>query len=207
MLALLQRNITKAVPWGSSVAVALALKYPELVGALILASGYFYPTFRGDVIFLSGPSIPAIGDILSHTISPILGRIMRPLFMRKVFGPAPVPRKFDEFPKEMALRPSQIRASAAETALMIPDAFAFSKRYADLKMPVVIVAGEEDRLIDIDKQSARLHADVTHSTLHRVPGAGHMVHQTATDAVMGAVDEAAGARLENSRISAKQRLA
>jgi hypothetical protein len=43
--------------------------------------------------------------------------------MRKMFGPAPVPRKFDEFPKEMALRPSQIRASAAETALMIPDAF------------------------------------------------------------------------------------
>ena len=127
--------------------------------------------------------------------------------MRKVFGPAPVPRKFDEFPKEMALRPSQIRASAAETALMIPDAFALSKRYADLKMPVVIVAGQEDRLIDIDKQSARLHADVTHSTLHRVPGAGHMVHQTATDAVMSAVDEAAGARLENSRISAKQRLA
>ena len=72
---------------------------------------------------------------MSHTISPILGRIMRPLFMRKMFGPAPVPRKFDEFPKEMALRPSQIRASAAETALMIPDAFALSKRYADLKMP------------------------------------------------------------------------
>ena len=108
--------------------------------------------------------------------------------MRKMFEPAPMPRKFDEFPKEMALRPSQIRASAAETALMVPDAFALSKRYADLKMPV-IVAGQEDRLIDIDKQSARLHEDVTHSTLHRVPGAGHMVHQTATDAVMAAIDK------------------
>jgi pimeloyl-ACP methyl ester carboxylesterase len=193
--------------WGASVAVALALKYPAFVRALVLASGYFYPTFRSDVVFLSGPSIPGIGDLMSHTISPILGRIMRPLFMRKMFGPAPVPGKFDEFPKEMALRPSQIRASAAETALMIPDAFALSKRYAELKMPVVIVAGQEDRLIDTDKQSARLHEDVTHSTLHRVPGAGHMVHQTATDAVMAAIDEVAGARLENSRISAKQRLA
>ena len=26
---------------------------------------------------------------MSHTISPILGRIMRPLFMRKMFEPAP----------------------------------------------------------------------------------------------------------------------
>ena len=190
--------------WGASVAVMLALKYPALVGALVLASGYFYPTFRGDVVFLSGPSLPVIGDIMSHTVSPILARLMRPFFMRKMFGPAPVPRKFDEFPKEMALRPSQIRASAAETALMIPDAFALRSRYADLKMPVVIIAGEEDRLIDIDKQSARLHQEIAQSALHRVPGAGHMVHQTATDAVMLAIDEAAGARMEHR---AKQRLA
>jgi hypothetical protein len=32
---------------------------------------------------------------------------------------------------------------------MIPDAFKFRNRYADLKMPVYI-AGEQDRLIDID---------------------------------------------------------
>jgi hypothetical protein len=38
---------------------------------------------------------------------------------------------------------------------MIPDAFMLQGRYADLKMPV---AGEEDRLIDIDSQSARLHS-------------------------------------------------
>jgi pimeloyl-ACP methyl ester carboxylesterase len=193
--------------WGASVAVTMALKYPAFVGALVLASGYFYPTCRSDVVFLSGPSFPGIGDIMSHTISPILGRIMRPAFLRKVFGPAPVPRKFGEFPKEMALRPSQIRASAAETALMIPDAFALCKRYADLRMPVVIIAGEQDRLIDIDKQSARLHRHVTQSILHRVPGAGHMVHQTATDAVMAAIDEAAGATLEPWEIRAKQRLA
>ena len=87
---------------------------------------------------------------------------------------------------------------------MIPDALALRSRYADLKMPVVIIAGEKDRLIDIDKQSARLHGDVAQSKLHRVPRAGHMVHQTATDAVMVAIDEAASARLEHSRIRAKQ---
>ena len=195
--ALIQIGISRATvlghSWGSSVAVALALKYPEFVGALILASGYFYPTARADVAILSGPSLPFIGDILSHTISPILARLMRPLFMRQIFGPAPVPGKFDGFPKEMALRPSQIRASAAETALMVPDAFASQKDYAHLKMPVVIVAGEEDRLIDINKQSARIHGDITQSILHRIPGAGHMVHQTATIALMAAIDEAMGA--------------
>ena len=76
---------------------------------------------------------------------------------------------------------------------MVPDAFASQKDYAHLKMPVVIVAGEEDRLIDINKQSARLHGDITQSILHRIPDAGHMVHQTETIAVMAAIDEATGA--------------
>ena len=84
---------------------------------------------------------------------------MWPLLMAKIFGPRRVPKKFEGFPKEMALRPSQIRASAAESALMIPDAIHFSDEYANLKMPVVIVAGDEDRLVDIEAQSARLHAD------------------------------------------------
>jgi pimeloyl-ACP methyl ester carboxylesterase len=177
--------------WGASVAVALALKYPGLVRGLVLASGYYYPTVRPDVVAMAAPSLPLIGDILSHTLSPLISRATWPLMMAKIFGPRSVPRKFEAFPKEMALRPSQIRASAAESALMIPDAFHLRNKYADLKVPVVIIAGEQDRLVDIDAQSARLHSDVSQSRFHRVPGTGHMIHQTATDQVMSAISEVA----------------
>ena len=155
--------------WGASVAVALALKYPDLVRGLVLASGYYFPTVRPDVVAMGAPSLPLIGDILSHTLSPLISRAIWPLMMAKIFGPRSVPKKFEAFPKEMALRPSQIRASAAESALMIPDAFHFRDQYADLKMPVVIIAGEQDRLVDIDTQSARLHSDISQSRFHRVP--------------------------------------
>jgi pimeloyl-ACP methyl ester carboxylesterase len=103
-----------------------------------------------------------------------------------------VPKKFAGFPKEMALRPSQLRASAAESALMIPAAFASHKDYAALTMPVAIIAGDDDQLIDTDEQSARLHRDILQSTLRRVSGVGHMVHQSATDVVMAAIDETQG---------------
>ena len=176
--------------WGASVAVALALKAPKLVRGLVLASGYYYPTLRPDVIAMSAPALPLAGDLLLHTVAPLMSRLMWPLMMAKIFGPRSVPDKFGKFPKEMALRPSQIRASAAESGLMIPDAYHFQDRYAELKMPVVIIAGEEDRLIDIDTQSARLHADVKQSTFHRVSDSGHMIHQTATNRVMAAIDEA-----------------
>jgi len=194
-LAMKQIGITRAKvlghSWGASVAVALALKHPGTVAHLILASGYYYPTPRADVLLLSGPAVPVLGDILSHTMAPILARLLWPLLIRKIFGPAKVPAKFESFPKEMALRPSQIRASAAETALMIPNAFALRGKYADLKMPVVIIAGDQDRLVDTDAQSARLHEELPRSTFRRVTPAGHMVHQTATALVMMAIDEVA----------------
>jgi pimeloyl-ACP methyl ester carboxylesterase len=95
----------------------------------------------------------------------------------------------------MAVRPSQMRAAAAEAAMMIPTAFVGSKTYGELKMPTIILAGEEDRLIDINKQSARLHGQVQQSKLHRISGAGHMIQQSATPAFVAAIDQAAAESL------------
>jgi pimeloyl-ACP methyl ester carboxylesterase len=198
--ALERLNVSNALvlghSWGASVAVALALKYPTLVRGLILASGYYYPTARPDVIAMGMPALPLIGDVLSYTVSPLISRAVWPLMMAKIFGPRSVPEKFGAFPKEMALRPSQIRASAAESALMIPDALLLRNQYADLQMPVLIIAGDQDRLIDIDTQSARLHSDVRQSRFHRVAGNGHMIQQTATHQVMAAIREVAAASTE-----------
>lgn len=174
--------------WGASVAVAMALKHPQRVRGLVLASGYYFPTARVDMALLSGPAVPLLGDVARYTIAPIASRLMWPALMRKIFGPAPVPEKFDAFPEEMAVRPSQIRAEAAESALLIPSAAAMCNDYATLTMPVAIVAGAEDRLIDPAAQSHRLHQAIAQSSLHLVPGCGHMVHQTSPDAVMAAIN-------------------
>ena len=182
------RAIVLGHSWGTLVALALALKHPEVVRSLVLASGYYYPNARADVGMLSLPAIPLIGDLLSHTVSPLVSRLMWPLLLRRIFGPSPVPKKFKGFPEEMAVRPSQIRTSAAESALMIPAALTLFKDYGKLQMPVAIVAGAEDRLIE-SEQAARLNGDIPHSTLRRVPGTGHMVHQTATAEIMSAIDK------------------
>ena len=74
---------------------------------------------------------------------------------------------------------------------MIPAAFASSKTYSELEMPMIILAGENDRLINIDEQSARLHDEVKQSKLHRIAGAGHMIQQSATPDLMAAIDDVA----------------
>ena len=191
--ALVQIGIPRATvlghSWGASVAVALALSHPRFVGSLVLVSGYYYPTFRADIPLLSGPAIPVIGDVISYTVAPIISRLIWPLLLRRIFAPAPVPEKFALFPKEMVLRPAQLRASAEETALMIPGAFTLQWRYRDLTMPVVIIVGEDDRLVEAT-QSARLHRGVRQSTFISVANTGHMVQQTATARVLEAIDGA-----------------
>jgi pimeloyl-ACP methyl ester carboxylesterase len=177
--------------WGASVAVGLALRDPRSVMGLVLASGYHFPTMRIDAVLLSALALPVAGDLVRHTAAPVLARLIWPLLLGKIFGPAPVPRKFRGFPREMAVRPSQLRAAAAESALLLPAASAAAKNYDRLKMPVMIVAGAGDRLVDPDAQSRRLHREIRGSRLRMVHGAGHMVHQTHTEAVLSAVHEVA----------------
>ncbi len=94
-----QHAIVLGHSWGASVAVALAARHPSFVEALVLASGYYFPTARADVATLSAPAIPGLGDIVSLTISPILSRWMWPAMLRKMFGPRSVPKKFAGFPQ------------------------------------------------------------------------------------------------------------
>lgn len=191
--ALSRLGVTQALvlghSWGASVATALAMRHPQSVSGLVLVSGYYFPTFRPDMALLSGPAVPVLGDLVRHTVAPVLTRFLWPLLLRKIFAPAPVPPKFGRFPKEMAVRPSQLRAAAAESALLGPVAASAVNRYAELEMPVVVVAGTGDRLIDPEAQAQRLHREIAGSSLRLVSGAGHMVHQTHTGAVLSAIEE------------------
>jgi pimeloyl-ACP methyl ester carboxylesterase len=193
--ALQQLNIEQPVvlghSWGTLVALAMALDYPADVRGLVLLSGYYYPTVRLDVPLVSGPAIPGIGDLMRYTISPLLGRLTWPLMRKRLFGPSEPPPRFAEFPVGMMMRPSQLRASAAEALLMIPAVMALRHRYHELAVPLVIMAGTDDKYVKTDAQSERLHHALPNSELRLVPGAGHMVHHLAPQQVMQAIESAA----------------
>ena len=188
-----RRALVLGHSWGASVAIAMALRDPGFVRGLILESGYYYGSARADVLLMSPPAVPLIGDILRFTVSPVLARLLWPAMIAKLFSPNPIAATFEGVPSEMALRPSQLRASAAESALMIPDALAVQHRYGALSMPVAIVAGTGDKMVDVNDQAVRLHRAVPHSSLHIVDHCGHMVHHTAPSEVMAAVEAVAAA--------------
>lgn len=174
--------------WGTLVALSMALEVPDFVRGLVLLSGYYYPSLRADVPLLSGPAIPLVGDVMRYTVSPLITRMLwRPL-TKAVFSPQPVDPRFRELPVWMLLRPSQLRASAAETAMMVPAAGALAKRYPELKVPAVIMAGTKDRLVDFGHNSERLDERLPDSELQLQPGVGHMTHYAHPEKVLAAVD-------------------
>ena len=173
--------------FGATVAAAYALRYP--VERLVLVSGYYYPSLRLDAPFLIPPAIPILGDLMRYTVSPLVGRLLWPVWLRLIFGPAPVPRRFRQFPTWLALRPLQLRAVGEDAAVLLPAVAAMAPEYSRLKVPTVVVAGADDRYVS-PRQSMRLHGEIAGSELVLVPGAGHMVHHVAPAAVMDAVTSA-----------------
>jgi pimeloyl-ACP methyl ester carboxylesterase len=204
--ALTAIGVTEAVifghSWGTTVAAAMAVRHPSMVSGLVLASGYYFPTPRIDLALLATPAIPVIGDVMRFTVSPILARLAWPVILRRIFGPAEVPPKFSRFPREMAVRPFQLRSAAAESGLLIPDAARQQDSYSRIRASVVIIAGDGDEVISTERQSARLHHELPNSRFHRISGVGHMVHQSATEDVLLAIDEAVGMSQRQSRSGA-----
>ena len=99
-------------------------------------------------------------------MSPGIGRIITPAVVRESFSPLPTPERFKaEFPFALTVRPSQIRATAEEAALMTPAAAELQHGYHSLQMPVVILAGADDAIVDMQDHSARLRRDILRSQL------------------------------------------
>ncbi len=177
--------------WATLVALNMALDHPQDFAAVVLLSGFYYPAARLDVPAMSVAAVPLLGNVLCQTILPLVARLMLPRIIRWLFAPSPVtPRFRAQFPLPLSLRPSQIRAGAGDTALMIPGTLAICRRYGELSMPLVLAAGTRDNVVDFRSHSARLHRDVPHSRLHAIATDGHMIHHTATAEVEAAIDEA-----------------
>ncbi|WP_306397663.1 alpha/beta fold hydrolase [Telluria beijingensis] len=193
--ALLELNVDSAIvaghSWGTLVALSLGLQAPDFVRGLVLVSGYYYPSARLDVMVGAPPAVPLVGDALRYTVAPLAGRLIWPAAVGRAFAPMPVAESFRATSPWMSLRPSQLRANAADSSLMIPGAASLARRYGRLKVPVQILAGTQDGVCSCARNAERLHAALRHSELSLTPGVGHMLHYAEPGKVLGAIDAVA----------------
>lgn len=180
--------------WGTLVALQLAFRHPSVVRGLVLAAGYYFPTARPDVMMASVGTLPVIGSLLCHTLLPVMARFTWPAAVRNLFFPAEVPKTFGAFPRGLALRPSQMRTSAEESALMIPSTKGLADMCKSLRVPVALVCGAGDQVVD-PSHSGRLHRLIPNATVRSFLFSGHMVHHTSRVQVEELINDVA--RLAN----------
>jgi pimeloyl-ACP methyl ester carboxylesterase len=167
----------------------MALDEPSAVAGLLLLSGYFYGTARPDVWPASIPAIPLVGDVMAHTVLPLIGRLIGPAAIKASFAPAPISAKIAAFPLALTLRPSQVRATAADTAMMVPSALEISRRFPELDVPLIVMAGEDDLIAHPNEHAKRFVKEVQGAELRLIPDQGHLFHYAVPDMVVTAMGD------------------
>lgn len=196
----IERPVVLGHSMGTLVALALALDHPAQVQSLVLLSGYYYPEFRLDALLMSPVAWPLIGDVMRYTATALSARATLDTAIEQIFAPEAVPAIFmPAVSREILLRPSQLRANAEDAAAMRQAAKSLSARYGELRMPVTIIAGAADKIVDVNDHAARLHHDLPQSVLSVLPDTGHIVHYRHHDLIVQAIDSPMPARLQEAR--------
>jgi pimeloyl-ACP methyl ester carboxylesterase len=119
-----------------------------------------------------------------------LGRPFVDGALRRAFFPGRPPREYARIAPALALDEARLindgeDRKSAEAGLRV-----LQPRYARLDTPVVVVVGEQDRMVP-PSTSEKLYALLPRAEIVRLPAAGHMPQFTAPGAVLAAVDRAA----------------
>ncbi len=194
----LQRSVIVGHSAGSLAALAMGLRDPSGTAALVLLSGFYFPRARTDMLITALFALPPLRQAAAASVAYLFGWLVLPAFLRAVFAPYPVSERFvRSFPFSATLRPSQLQATIADTPMLLLNATLMPRRFGVLSMPVSIVAGTRDRIVNTARQSERLHRSIPGSRLVEIPGAGHMVHYVDPDRVAAVVEAAARAAYDD----------
>jgi len=176
---------------GGAIALALAIHHPERVGGLALIAPLTHPPEHISPVFQAMTLPGALRRLLAWTLLIPMSIRNRAQVMDIVFGPDPVP---DDFPTRggglLALRPSHFLGASEDLLGAAPSLPALLPHYGKLRMPISILYGREDRILDYKANGEAFVAKVPGARLTLVTG-GHMLPVTAVDTSVDFVRSAA----------------
>jgi pimeloyl-ACP methyl ester carboxylesterase len=175
---------------GASVALRYALDYPDAVAGLVLLAPSAYAQDLSVPPLYRLTQTPVLGPLFLHTLLAPLARIATPRFEAGLFAPAVPPARHVDTIAAFALRPDHFRAFAEELKFLGDGLQEQSQRYGEIRVPVVIVAGEADRVDRPESQAYPLQRAIPQSRLVVLPETGHAVHHVHPAVVMDAIRQA-----------------
>jgi pimeloyl-ACP methyl ester carboxylesterase len=175
--------------WAGALGARMALDHPDRVAGLVMLAPVAYP-WRGGVGWYNKLiTTPLIGPLLAYTITLPLGYFLTEPGARNVFAPQAMPDGFvEDSATLLLLRPREFLANAWDLVTLKAAVIEQAPRYATIKAPVVVIAGDADKTVWPKIHSQPFAATVPNAKLILLPGVGHMVMYAEPDLVMHEID-------------------
>jgi len=188
----LERPFVVGHSLGGALSLALALRHPHHVRGLALIAPLTHmqekvpPVFEGLTILS-----PLWRNVVAWTLATPAQIKNTRATLDQVFGPEPVPHDFaTRGGGLLGLRPGAFLSASADLQALpdrLPDQQA---RYGELRVPISILYGKDDRILDWQAHGQALADKVDGARLELVAG-GHMLPVTHPDVTAAFIDAAA----------------
>jgi len=183
----LEKPVLVGHSWGGSLVLAAAVAYAKDLAGIVLLAPAAYPGLSTEWWSLL-PHLPLIGNLMVNRLTPFLGRAVVRKSVKQAYDPQDVQEDYVERCLDLWMKPDHIRACAYDERTLGASLTVLSEHYRDIEMPVVIVTGSADRLLNPEEHAYPLHKTIRHSKLVVLPETGHQLPQTRPEAVISAID-------------------
>src|SRR5712671_872177 len=134
--------------WSGALGARIALDYPRRVAGLVMLAPAAYPWPGGVGWYNKLVATPVIGPLLAYTVTLPLGSLVAERGARGVFLPQIMPENFMRNSATLLLlRPREFLANARDLVSLRAAMAEQAPRYAAIRAPVVIIAGEKDKTV------------------------------------------------------------
>jgi pimeloyl-ACP methyl ester carboxylesterase len=189
----LKRPLIVGHSLGGAIALSLGLHHPEYVGGLALLAPLTHveevipPLFRGLAV-----RSPLMRGLVGWTSAIPLSIRNRDFVLDMAFGPQPVAIDYGTRGGGLLnLRPHSYINASRDLMAAMEDLVHMQERYQHLTIPVGMLFGTGDRLLDHVKHGKAMAAKVTGLDLELIEGGGHMVPISSADQAVALIKRVA----------------
>ncbi len=161
---------------GGAIALAVALDRPDKVSGLALLSPltHFIPTPPSEFGGLYIRS-PLMRRVAANTLAVPMSVKNAQQTLDFVFGPQPVPADYAiSGGGFLGLRPSHFHATSSDLVAVEKDLPQQVERYGEIRMPVGILFGSRDRVLDHAQHGLSMQGKIEGIDIEILDGIGHM---------------------------------
>ena len=189
----LDRPVLVGHSLGGAVALATAVAHPSLVRALALIAPLTMPQDAVPALF-TGLMVehPVVRAAIGWTLATPLLMARREAMLDVIFGPEAVPVDYAMVGGGiLGMRPSAFVSASTDLVAVPADMPPLMQRYHALALPMAVLYGTRDRVLDPQLHGVAFQAMLPQVRLELVEGAGHMLPLTVPDRVADFVREVA----------------